>query len=171
MKSTQLTNGLVFASLTRMKYLILPDIRSAYNVGAMFRTADGAGVTKIFLTGYTPTPIDRFGRNQAEIEKTSLGASLTMDWEQITDLPQLIGELQKDGVTVVAVEQSEKSVSLKDFKVPDKVAYLMGNEVDGVPEPIQEQCDYILELPMLGEKESLNVATTAGIVLYHHVGN
>lgn len=149
-----------------MKYLILPDIRSAHNVGAMFRTADGAGVAKIFLAGYTPTPIDRFGRTQAEIDKTSLGASKTIDWEQVTNLPQLIASLQKDGVTVVAVEQSDNSVSLKDFVVPEKVAYIMGNEVDGVPTDIQNLCDVILELPMLGQKESLNVATTAGIVLY-----
>ena len=152
-----------------MKYLILPDIRSAYNVGAMFRTADGAGVDKIFLSGYTPTPIDRFGRSQNEIEKTSLGASKTMKWESVTDLPKLITQLQKDGVTVVAVEQGNNSVLLADFEMPKNVAYLLGNEVDGVAEDIQALCDVVLELPMLGEKESLNVATTAGIVLYHQI--
>ena len=153
-----------------MKYLILSDIRSAHNVGAMFRTADGAGATKVFLAGYTPTPIDRFGRPQGEIEKTSLGACNTIEWEQITNLPQLIVDLRQSGVTVVAVEQSATSVSLADFSVPDKVAYIMGNEVDGVSEDIQKICDLTLELPMLGEKESLNVATTAGIVLYHQIG-
>lgn len=152
-----------------MKYLILPDIRSAYNVGAMFRTADAAGVAKVFLTGYTPTPIDRFGRVQGEIEKTSLGASVTMDWEQVPDLPAVIKSLQKEGVTVVAVEQSEKSVSLTDFQVPENVAYIMGNEVTGVDEEILQIVDVILELPMLGKKESLNVATTAGVVLYHQI--
>mgnify|MGYP000215114530 FL=1 len=152
-----------------MKYLILPDIRSAHNVGAMFRTADGAGVSKVFLAGYSPRPVDRFGRSQSEIEKTSLGANKTMDWEYVDNLPQLIVDLRQNGVTVVAVEQSSNSVSLANFTVPNKVAYILGNEVDGVSEHIQQLCDVIVELPMLGQKESLNVATTAGIVLYHQV--
>jgi len=152
-----------------MKYLILPDIRSAHNVGAMFRTADGAGVSKVFLAGYSPRPIDRFGRSQSEIEKTSLGASKTIDWEYVDNLPQLIVDLRQSGVTVVAIEQSVNSVSLADFTVPNKVAYVLGNEVDGVSEHIQQLCDVVVELPMLGEKESLNVATTAGIVLYHQI--
>ncbi len=152
-----------------MKYLILPDIRSAHNVGAMFRTADGAGVSKVFLAGYSPRPVDRFGRSQSEIEKTSLGANKTMDWEYVDNLPQLIVDLRQNGVTVVAVEQSSNSVSLANFTVPNKVAYIVGNEVDGVSEHIQQLCDVVVELPMLGQKESLNVATTAGIVLYHQV--
>ncbi len=150
-----------------MKYLILEDIRSAYNVGAMFRTADGAGVTKVFLLGYTPAPIDRFGRVQAEISKTSLGASETMPWEAASDISQLILELKTQGVTVVAVEQAPQSVMLKDFIVPEKVAYIMGNEVTGVSREALAQADVILELPMLGQKESLNVSVTAGIVMYH----
>lgn len=152
-----------------MKYLILDNIRSAHNVGTMFRTADGAGVQKIFLVGYTPTPVDRFGRAQGEIAKTSLGACETVSWQHIDDLPALISQLQQEEVTVVAVEQSPTSVQLKDFQVPDKVAYIVGNEVDGISESIQQLSDVVLELPMLGEKESLNVATTAGIVLYYQL--
>lgn len=152
-----------------MKYIILPDIRSAYNVGAIFRTADAAGVSKVFLSGYSPAPKDRFGRTQTEIEKTSLGASITMEWEQVTDLPALILSLQKEGVTVVAVEQSEKSVSLPDFIVPEKVVYIMGNEVTGIDTEILDLVDLVVELPMLGQKESLNVSVTAGIVLYHQL--
>lgn len=152
-----------------MKYIILPDIRSAYNVGAIFRTADAAGVSKVFLAGYSPAPKDRFGRIQTEIEKTSLGASITMEWEQVEDLPTLIKSLQKAGVTVVAIEQSEKSVSLPEFNVPEKVAYIMGNEVTGVDAEILELVDVVVELPMLGQKESLNVSVTAGIVLYHQL--
>jgi 23S rRNA (guanosine2251-2'-O)-methyltransferase len=154
-----------------MKYLILDNIRSAHNVGAMFRTADGAGVQKIFLIGYTPTPVDRFGRTQGEIQKTSLGASETVGWEHVEDLPGLIKQLQQEEVTVVAVEQSPTSIQLKDFQVPEKVAYIVGNEVDGISESIQKLSDMVLELPMLGEKESLNVATTAGIVLYHQLSS
>jgi tRNA G18 (ribose-2'-O)-methylase SpoU len=135
----------------------------------MFRTADGAGISKIYLSGYSPQPIDRFGRPQPEIEKTSLGASASLDWEYVENLPQLLVDLRQRGVTVVAVEQSEKSIPLREFSVPENVAYVMGNEVDGVPEHIQSLCDIVVELPMLGEKESLNVATTAGIVLYHQL--
>lgn len=150
-----------------MKYIILEDIRSAYNVGAIFRTADASGVAKVFLVGYTPTPIDRFGRPQAEIKKTSLGASETMAWEQMATAREVIETLQASGVTVVAVELAPGSVSLKDFKEPEQVAYIVGNEVDGVSKEALLLADVIVELPMLGQKESLNVSVTAGVVLYH----
>lgn len=150
-----------------MKYIILEDIRSAYNVGAIFRTADASGVAKVFLVGYTPAPIDRFGRVQGEIEKTSLGASKTVAWEQVATTREIIERLQADGVTVVAVELAPGSVPLKDFKEPENVAYIVGNEVNGVSKEAQELADVIVELPMLGQKESLNVSVTAGIILYH----
>ncbi|MEN9920908.1 MAG: hypothetical protein RL538_801 [Candidatus Parcubacteria bacterium] len=152
-----------------MKYIILEDIRSAYNVGAIFRTADASGVAKVFLVGYTPAPTDRFGRVQAEMEKTSLGASKTMAWEQVVTTREVIERLQADGVTVVAVELAEGSVSLKDFEEPEHVAYIVGNEVDGVSKEVLELADVVVELPMLGQKESLNVSVTAGIVLYHGI--
>jgi 23S rRNA (guanosine2251-2'-O)-methyltransferase len=150
-----------------MKYLILENIRSAYNVGAIFRTADAVGVSKIFLIGYTPTPIDRFGRDQPEIKKTSLGASQEIPWEHTSDGAAIIQTLQSDGVSVVAVEQGANSVSLSDFKVPNKVAYVVGNEVNGVSKEVLTLADIIIEIPMLGTKESLNVSVAAGIVLYH----
>lgn len=150
-----------------MKYIILEDIRSAYNVGAIFRTADAAGVAKVFLAGYTPAPIDRFGRVQPEIEKTSLGASATMPWEQVATTKEIIERLQGDGVTVVAVELAQGSVPLKDFKETEQVAYIVGNEVEGVAKDTLDLVDVIVELPMLGQKESLNVSVTAGVVLYH----
>ncbi|MEY2665764.1 MAG: hypothetical protein RLZZ480_869 [Candidatus Parcubacteria bacterium] len=150
-----------------MKYIILEDIRSAYNVGAIFRTADAAGVAKVFLVGYTPAPIDRFGRVQGEIEKTSLGASKTMAWEQVATTKEIIERLQASGVIVAAVELAPGSVSLKDFTEPEHVAYIVGNEVDGVSKEALELADVVVELPMLGQKESLNVSVTAGIVLYH----
>ena len=150
-----------------MKYLILENIRSAHNVGAMFRTADGAGVDKIFLVGYTPTPIDRFGRPQSEIAKTSLGACDEIPWEKLGTSREVVEHLQGEGFIVAAVELTEGSVPLKDFSVPKKVAYLLGNEVTGVEEETMSLCDVVVSLPMLGSKESLNVATTAGIVMYH----
>ena len=150
-----------------MKYLIIEHVRSAYNVGAMFRTADGAGVQKIFLVGYTPAPIDRFGRIQTEISKTSLGASETIAWQAVATTAEIIPELKAQGCTVVAVEQSAQSISIKDFKVPDHVAYVMGSEVVGVESATLDLVDQVVDIPMLGSKESLNVSVAAGIIMYH----
>ena len=150
-----------------MKILVLENIRSAYNVGAIFRTADASGVSKIYLVGYTPKPIDRFGRVQKEISKTSLGASEEIDWEYSEDISSVIKKLKQDNVSIVAVEIDEKAVLLSDFMVPDKVAYIMGNEVEGVSKEALGKADTIVKIPMLGTKESLNVSVTAGIVLYH----
>ncbi|MCA9354077.1 MAG: TrmH family RNA methyltransferase [Candidatus Kaiserbacteria bacterium] len=150
-----------------MKYLILENIRSAYNVGAIFRTADAAGVSKIFLIGYTPAPIDRFGRVQSEIEKTSLGASQTISWEHHKSALPVVADLQEEGVSVVAIEQTSESVSLPTFSVPKHVAYVMGNEVEGVSKEVLDMVDQVVDIPMLGMKESLNVSVATGIVLYH----
>jgi 23S rRNA (guanosine2251-2'-O)-methyltransferase len=150
-----------------MKYLVLENIRSAYNVGAMFRTADGAGIDKIFLVGYTPTPIDRFARVQPEIQKTSLGASETIAWQHFADSQSALKRLQSEGLSIVPVEQTEHSISLHAFSVPKNVAYVMGNEVEGVSDVFLQAADTIIEIPMLGEKESLNVSVAAGIVMYH----
>lgn len=150
-----------------MKILILHDIRSAYNVGAMFRTADGAGVDKIYISGYTPRPIDRFGRVQGEIEKTSLGASITVPWEDSLSLIELIQKLQSEGVKIVAVEQMKDSISLSSMPNYKKKAFIMGNEVEGVAKEVLELADVIVEIPMLGQKESLNVSVAAGIILYN----
>ncbi|MBP9836743.1 MAG: TrmH family RNA methyltransferase [Candidatus Pacebacteria bacterium] len=149
-----------------MKQVILHDIRSHYNVGAIFRTSDGAGVSKIYLTGYTPAPEDRFGRQVAEISKTALGAEKFVAWEKNEDILAVVQKLKTEGVTVVAVEQSNNSVMLNDFVVPEKVAYMFGSETAGVPPEVLAEVDIILELPMLGQKESLNVSVTAGIVLF-----
>ncbi len=152
-----------------MKYIILENIRSAYNVGAIFRTADGAGVSKIYLVGYTPSPIDRFGRVQPEILKTSLGASAEIEWEHVSISKELIIRLQSAGCDVVAVEQDPRSITIVDFVAPAHVAYIMGNEVVGVESDTLQLCDTIIDLPMHGHKESLNVSVAAGIVMYHDV--
>lgn len=150
-----------------MKFLILENIRSAYNVGAIFRTADATGVNKIFLIGYTPSPIDRFGRPQKEISKTSLGASEEIPWEHFNKTSDIIPKLKDEGVKIVAVEQTTRSVSLSEFKVPEKVAYILGNEIDGVEKETLDMADSAIEIPMLGRKESLNVSVAGGVVLYH----
>jgi len=156
------------------KRIILDNIRSAHNVGSIFRSSDGAGVEKIYLVGPTPTPVDRFGRPQPEIAKTSLGASESLQWEHVGDAGsesiqealELILKLKKEGFTIVAVEQTPNSVSLYDFTVPEKVVYIMGAEVEGVHQELINVADMVLEIPMSGMKESLNVSVTAGIVLF-----
>ncbi len=151
------------------KILVLDNIRSAHNVGSLFRTADGAGVSRIVLVGYTPAPLDRFGRVQAEIKKTSLGASQTISWNLVSDPEALvhITSLKNDGYVVVAVEQTKGSISLNDFMVPEKVVYILGNEIDGVCSELLHLSDVHVEIPMQGKKESLNVSVAGGIVLFH----
>lgn len=148
--------------------LILDNIRSAHNVGSIFRTADGAGVDKIYLVGTTPCPVDRFGREVGEINKTSLGASGFISWEYIENdsSEELISKLKNEGFEIVAVEQTKNSVALKDHEPSEKVCYVLGNEIDGVRETFLNAADHVVEIPMKGQKESLNVSVTAGIVLF-----
>ncbi len=149
-------------------YIILPDIRSVYNVGAIFRTADACGVSKIFLTGYTPTPEDRFGRPRKDVAKSALGAEKTIEWEYRENLDDLIKDLKEKDVEIVAVEQDESSIDYKDFEIKDSqpTAFVFGNEVEGISKNILNKVDKIIEIPMVGEKESLNVSVSAGVVLF-----
>jgi tRNA G18 (ribose-2'-O)-methylase SpoU len=151
------------------KILILDNVRSAHNVGSLFRTADGAGVSELVLVGYTPAPQDRFGRVQPEIEKTSLGASQMIPWVTKTDNEAIayVNVLKQDGYVVVAVEQTHQAVSMYDFIVPNKVVYILGNEIEGVGEALLAEATVHVEIPMLGKKESLNVSVAGGIVLFH----
>ncbi|MDO8575447.1 MAG: TrmH family RNA methyltransferase [bacterium] len=151
-----------------MKYVLLHDIRSVHNVGSIFRTADGAGISKIYLSGCSPTPLDRFGQPRKDFIKVSLGAEKSVAWEYIDDPIKLIKDLKKE-VKIVAVEQDEKSLSyleLKDKIKNSSTLYIFGNEVGGVPKDILKYADYIAEIPMKGDKESLNVSVTAGIILF-----
>lgn len=147
-------------------YLILHNIRSVYNVGAIFRTADACGVSKIFLAGYTPAPIDRFGRARKDIQKSALGAEKNVEWEQVKNINELIEKLKKEKFQIVSVEQSKKSVDYKDFKLKKDTAFVLGSETEGVPKEILTKSDKIIEIPMLGKKESLNVSVSAGVVLF-----
>jgi len=147
-------------------YVILHNIRSVYNVGAIFRTADAVGVSKIYLTGYTPTPKDRFGVPRKDFSKSALGSEKFVSWEHCESVGDLIEKLKKDDVSVVAVEQSESSVDYKKYKPKFSVAFLFGNEVEGVSKEVLKKCDALLEISMQGKKESLNVSVSAGIVLF-----
>ena len=152
--------------------VILHHIRSVYNVGSIFRTADALGVEKIYLTGITPSPLDRFGNVRKDFKKVSLGAEKTMSWEKIKNINALIQHLKKEKYQIVAVEQSKKSVPYFKLKVKNeklKVALILGNEVKGLPKNILAYTDTVLEIPMRGKKESLNVAIAFAIVGYHLV--
>lgn len=151
----------------RRTYVILHNIRSAHNVGSVFRTADGAGVSKIFLTGYTPSPVDRFGREQTEIIKTSLGATHTVPYESHPDIDSVIAHLKADGVRIIAIEQTERAFEYRAIEEKEDVAFIFGNEITGIESGVLDLCDLHLVIPMAGSKESLNVSVCAGIILFH----
>ncbi len=152
-------------------YVILHNIRSVQNVGAIFRTADGAGVSKIFLCGYTPAPIDRFGRPRTALLKTALGATDTVPWEVCEDTAALISRLEREGINIVSVEQHAHAVPYTEHILTHDTAFIFGNEVEGVPDTLSEAADAIVHIPMRGIKESLNVSTAAGIILFHAVSD
>jgi 23S rRNA (guanosine2251-2'-O)-methyltransferase len=145
--------------------VVLENIRSAYNVGSVFRTADAFLLEAIYITGYTCTPPHK------EIKKTALGAEDTVTWKHFANAGLAIDELKKSGYTVYAVEQAMNSYSLQavDFNKIKKVAVILGNEVTGVEQTTITQCDAVIEIPQLGMKHSLNIATAAGVVLWEIV--
>jgi len=148
---------------------ILDNIRSLHNVGSMFRTADGAGVEKLYLCGITPAPVDEFGRVRPQIAKVSLGAEANVAWEKVDDTVRLLDRLRSEGYRICAVEQAEGSVHISEVELLKyaKIAVVVGSEVLGLSGEILEKADVILELPMYGTKESLNVSVAFGIVVYH----
>lgn len=146
--------------------LILPDIRSAQNVGSLFRTADACGINEIYLVGITPTPVDKFGRANSAIAKTALGAEQSILWKYVPTLSPLISKLKKENIQIVAIEQSSTAIDYKKVKIKRPVAFILGNEVDGLPKRILEKVDIVAEIPMKGMKESLNVSVAGGIALF-----
>jgi 23S rRNA (guanosine2251-2'-O)-methyltransferase len=148
-------------------FVILHNIRSAHNVGSVFRSADGAGVSKIFISGYTPAPIDRFGREREEILKTSLGATQTVPYEVVPDVHTLLASLKGKGMQIIAVEQTKKAIAYTTFTPQGDAAFIFGNEVTGVEEDVLENADVHIQIPMSGKKESLNVSVCAGVILFH----
>ena len=141
---------------------VLENIRSAYNVGSVFRTADAFLLEAIFITGYTAIPPHK------EIKKTALGAEDAVSWKHFTNTTIAIEELKTMGYKIFAVEQAVNSLQLqlKEFKKDEKIAVIFGNEVTGVEQSTIEQCDGCIEIPQLGMKHSLNIATAAGVVLW-----
>ena len=142
---------------------VLENVRSAYNVGSVFRTADAFLIEAIYITGYTAKPPHK------EIKKTALGAEETVNWKHFPSAKEAIQELKEEGYKVFAVEQVENSISLEKFDADDKVAVIFGNEVSGVEQTTIALCDGTIEIPQLGMKHSLNIATAAGVVLWEIV--
>ena len=146
--------------------VVLDNVRSVHNVGAIFRTADALGVNKIFLCGVTPTPVDRFGRERSDLHKSALGAEKSVSWRHLSSTLLCVEQLQKEGYTVVCVEQSKNSIDYKTVTLKNKTCFVFGNEVEGISEDVLNCADQIAEIEMMGEKESLNVAVTFGVMMF-----
>ena len=144
---------------------VLENIRSAYNVGSVFRTADAFLLEAIYITGYTCVPPHK------EIKKTALGAEESVDWKHFANATEAIKILKENGYKVYAIEQAVNSLHLQNlqFNSTDKIAVIFGNEVTGVEQDTILQCDGCIEIPQLGMKHSLNIATAAGVVLWEIV--
>jgi len=145
--------------------VVLENIRSAYNVGSVFRTSDAFLVTGIYITGYSAKPPHK------EVKKTALGAEETVHWQHFINASEAIAALRADGYKIYAVEQAENSIALQNFTINqgEKTAVVFGNEVTGVEQSTIALCDGCIEIPQLGMKHSLNIATAAGVVLWEMV--
>jgi tRNA G18 (ribose-2'-O)-methylase SpoU len=141
--------------------VVVEDVRSAMNVGAIFRTCDAFAIEKLYLCGYTPTPPHK------DIMRTALGSVDSVAWEHHQDINTVLNVLKSDGYTLYGVEQTKQSILLQDVPAIQKVAFIVGNEVDGVSEKTLLQCDGIIEIPQFGTKHSLNVSVATSIVLWH----
>ena len=146
---------------------VLENIRSAYNVGSVFRTADAFLIEAVYLTGYTARPPHK------EIRKTALGAEESVSWKHFPSAGEAIRLLKKEGFSVFAIEQTEGSLGLHEFthRAGEKIAVVFGNEVSGIDQSTIHQCDGCIEIPQWGMKHSLNIATAAGVVLWELVRN
>ncbi len=147
-------------------HAILDNVRSAWNVGAIFRTADGLGIEKLYLCGITPTP------NNEAVRKTALGAEETVQWEQALDAVKVAGRLKAEGVALWGLEQDERAVALgktdssTDIKADKRIVLVVGNEVTGIDPDLLNLCDRIIHIPMQGGKRSLNVEVAFAIAAW-----
>lgn len=152
--------------------VIAHNIRSTHNIGAIFRTCEGFGVAKIIISGYSPYPtLDHdtrlphiSGKLTAQIHKTALDAETMVPFEY-QEIPPL-QNLREQGYRIVGLEQDARSIMLQDYKTPDKVVLLLGEEVEGITRDLRDICDDLIEIPMIGKKESFNVSVATGIALY-----
>jgi tRNA G18 (ribose-2'-O)-methylase SpoU len=146
--------------------VLLHNIRSSYNVGSIFRTCDAIGVDRIYISGYTPTPKDRFGLARKDVAKVALGAEKNIAWQEIKNPKKLLTGLKEKGVKIIALEQAENSVDYKKVKITSDTIFIVGNEVDGVEKNILALAEIVAEIPMSGKKESLNVSVAFGVAMF-----
>lgn len=155
--------------------LIVHDIRSTHNVGSLMRTAEGMGISCIYFSGYTPYPrsvedkrlphiVEKLDK---QIHKTALGAEKLVSWAIIENIAICIDELRAEGFEMVALEQAPHSIPLANYNPSEKIAILIGREVEGIDEALLKKCDIVIEIPMFGKKESFNVVQAAAMALYH----
>lgn len=151
------------------------DIRSTHNIGSLFRTCEGLGIDKLILSGYTPYPIipgdirlpHESLKLQKQIDKTALGATQTLNFEHSLNINKTIAALKSNGYQIVALEQAPNSVKLPEFVPNERIALILGREVEGIDPTLLKLCDITVEIPMFGQKESFNVTQAAAIALYH----
>lgn len=159
--SRRLTPGELCNVPRRPIYCLLDSIRSLYNVGSIFRTADGARISRLILTGYTPHP------PRYEIEKTALGATSTVPWEYIRDPLAAVDRLRQEGIRIVLLEQTDGSIPYYDVAPADfPLCLVVGNEISGVSGDLVSRADGAIEIPMYGMKQSLNAAVAFGIAVF-----
>jgi 23S rRNA (guanosine2251-2'-O)-methyltransferase len=155
--------------------LVIHNVRSAHNVGSLLRTADGAGVSHVFLTGYTPAPpVDgaiRVTDAEKAIRKTALGAERSVSWKKYASIGRVLNQLVSDEYEIVSLEQHARSIGYEEYHPADRVALIVGNEVLGISQSVLKRSHVIIELPMFGMKNSLNVSVAGGIALYSIAAN
>lgn len=155
--------------------LVCHNLRSCHNVGSLLRTAEGLGVQKVYLTGYTPYPHSTHdvrlphiaNKIQRQIDKTALGADKSLDWEHADDIVDVITNIKKQGFIVAALEQSAYSINIMSWQAPDNLAIVVGRETEGIEPEVLAQCNSIIEIPMSGKKESFNVVQAAAMALFY----
>lgn len=152
--------------------VVLDNLRSVYNVGSIFRTANALGIERIYLCGTTPTPHDKFGIERKDFAKVALGAEKGVAWEYIESSIDCIKKLKREGYYIISFEQAENSVDYKEVNIngKEKVVFVFGAEVIGVTKEVLAESDVIAEIPMLGTKESLNVTIAFGVAMYRILG-
>lgn len=148
-------------------FVVLNSIRSTYNVGSIFRTSDGAMIEKLYLCGYTPHPPDNYEKGNKEILKTALGSTESVKWEYHKNPKEIILKLKNKGIKICALEMTDKSIPYYQIKEEDfPLCVIVGNEITGVSQDLIDLCDFSIEIPQFGIKQSLNVAVAYGIAVF-----
>lgn len=162
-------------SSMRSIVLVAHNLRSTHNVGSLFRTAEGLGVNQVFLTGHTPHPGVKNDERlphlrekiSKQINKTALGAENNLEWYFSQYIDPVLVELKDKGFILAALEQTDDSLALPGYRPPERIAVIVGREVEGIEPDIIEKCDITIDIPMFGKKESYNVVQAAAMALYH----